>query len=130
MSDATIDISKNEGALFKSLSRNPSKIRLDRAKDINDDTARYLKRDIEDLQDEIVKLKRRREAALDLSGESALSTKPAVDFNVRNFLDEDHSMTIQIREKTIAVAAKMKRYNYLCGEFYTPDQIPNINDIE
>ena len=57
-----------QGAFFNSLKRNNKQIKEDRALAIAEDAELLYKREVEDLQTKIKRIKRDREAMLDLSG--------------------------------------------------------------
>ena len=110
-----------KGAFETSLVRSNSKIKADRAASITEDTEMILKRNIEDYGQQITKIKRERENALDLSGDNAFSLKMAQNFDAKVWLDNDERLTMSLREVAIKKNMAMKRYNYLFGERYTAD---------
>lgn len=112
-------IEGKKGLFYESAMRNPSKIRKDRAEQIVEDTEMIMKREIEDLERDIVRLQRDRNAALDLSGDNALSTKPLVDFDSKQWILTDVDYTLKIREKIIRLNVHKRRYNALFEERYT-----------
>jgi hypothetical protein len=114
MSDPKEDVVV-QGAFIASLKRNNKQIREDRADAISDDAKRLYKRTIEDEEDRLKKLKREQENMLDLSGDNALSTKPAIDFDPKVYVDVDIALGIKIRECEIKLEIAQKRYAYLFG---------------
>jgi hypothetical protein len=105
----------NNGAFFESLKRNNQKIREDRATAIADDTQLMYKRNLEDLQVTIKKLKREQENMLDLSPTSADSLVLASDFNSSEYVNKDVELSFKIRNLEIKFELAQKRYAYLFG---------------
>ena len=113
------EVNKNmesqEGAFLESLKRNNSKIRSDRAASITEDAQIIYKREVEDLELEIKKLKRERENMLDMSPTNATSLQLASDFNSKEFVQKDIEIGIRVRNLEIKVEIARKRYEYLFG---------------
>lgn len=111
------NVTKTEtaGAFVTSLRRNNTKIREDRANAISEDTQMLYKRQIEDLQVELKKVKREQENMLDLSPTSADSLVLASDFNSKGFVEKDIELGVKIRNLEIKLEIATKRYNYLFG---------------
>jgi hypothetical protein len=103
------------GAFVASLKRNNTKIREDRANSIADDTQLMYKRQIEDLQVTIKRLKRDQESMLDLSPTTADSLVLASDFNSQQFVEKDIKIGVEIRNLTIKLEVATARYNHLFG---------------
>lgn len=106
---------QNEGAFVASLKRNNAKIRSDRAASIAEDTQLLYKRQIEDLEVQIKRLKRDQENMLDLSPTHADSLVLASDFKTQEFVDKDVRIAIDIRNLEIKLELAQKRYNHLFG---------------
>jgi hypothetical protein len=106
---------ENKGAFVASLKRNNQKIRDDRATAISEDTQLYYKRQVEDLQTEIKKLKREQENMLDLSPTTADSLVLASDFNCAAFVAKDIELGVKIRNTEIKLEIATKRLEYLFG---------------
>lgn len=102
-----------QGAFVDSLKRNNKKIREDRAIAIAEDAKMIYKREVEDLQLEIKKLRREREAMLDLSPTTADSLVLASDFDSKAFVQKDISIGVQIRNLEIKLDISLARYNHL-----------------
>jgi hypothetical protein len=113
--DKTQEQEKNTGAFVSSLKRNNQKIRDDRANSIAEDTQLMYKRQIEDLQVTIKRLKRDQESMLDLSPTTADSLVLASDFNSQQFVEKDIKIGVEIRNLTIKLEVATARYNYLFG---------------
>lgn len=105
-----------KGSFFKSLNRNNSKIRGDRAIAITEDAELIFKRKLEDMQMKKKKLVRERESMLDLSPTSADSLILASDFDAEKFVEKDIEIGIQIRNLDIAIRIAQERFNYLFGD--------------
>ena len=91
-----------QGAFVSSLIRNNKKIREDRAIAI-----------VEDIQLEIKKITREREAMLDLSPTTADSLVLASDFNSKQFVEKDLQLGLKIRDLKIKLEVAQDRYNTL-----------------
>lgn len=105
------------GAFHDSLNRNSSKIRKDRAQNIYDDTKLVYRRQVEDLQLALTRLKREQDAALDLAPSDILSTVPASkDFDPVVFTDRDLEIGVKIRNLEIKLEIAQARYEFLFGE--------------
>ncbi len=106
---------KVEGAFVSSLKRNNSKIREDRATAISEDAQVMYRRQVEDLEVYIKKLRRDRESMLDLSPTDANSLKLATDFNAQEFVSKDIDLGVKIRNAEIQLEIAKNRYAYLFG---------------
>lgn len=109
------DVMEKQGAFVESLKRNNSKIRADRAQAIAEDTELVYKRQIEDLQLSIRKMKREQENMLDLSPTDAKSLVLASDFNSTEYVQKDIDLGVKIRNTEIKLEIARKRFNYLFG---------------
>lgn len=109
------EINETNGAFLGSLKRNNQKIREDRAASIAEDTNLMYKRQIEDLQVNIKRLKREQENMLDLSPTSADSLVLASDFDSKIYVDRDVDLGLKIRNFEIKLEIAQKRYAYLFG---------------
>ena len=104
---------EGQGAFVESLKRNNAKIRADRAIAIAEDAQLIYKREVEDLEIQIKRLKRERDSMLDLSPTNADSLVLATDFDSKEFVNKDIQMGIQIRNLEIKLEIATDRYNYL-----------------
>lgn len=109
-----IDIG-GSGAFVDSLKRNNAKIREDRAISIAEDAQIIYKREVEDLEIQIKRLRRERDSMLDLSPTTADSLVLATDFNSKDFVAKDIAIGVQIRNLEIKLEIARERYNYLFG---------------
>jgi len=107
---------KNNGAFLESLKRNNDAIRDDRAKAIVEDAQLLYKRESEDLNLLLKRLKREQENMLDMSPTDANSLVLATDFDAKNYVNKDLEMTVKIRNLEIKLELAIKRYKYLFGE--------------
>lgn len=102
-----------QGAFVDSLKRNNKKIREDRAIAIAEDAQLLYKREVEDLELQIKKLQRERDALLDLSPTNADSLVLASDFDGKDFVNKDLELGIKIRNLQIKLDIARERYHYL-----------------
>jgi len=103
------------GAFMESLKRNNRKIRHDRAMAIAEDTELLYKREIEDMDVSLKRLRRDQENMLDLSPSDALSLKLASDFNSKEFVEKDISLGVKIRNVRIKLDIARAQYTRLFG---------------
>jgi len=103
------------GAFLSSLKRNNAQIRGDRALAISEDAEMIYKREVEDLELQIKKMKREQESMLDLSPENAMTLKLASDFDAKAYVVKDQELSIKIHNAEIALELSQKRYEYLFG---------------
>jgi EAL domain-containing protein (putative c-di-GMP-specific phosphodiesterase class I) len=104
-----------KGAFVESLKRRSGKIKDDRATAIAEDVELIYKRTVEDLQTAIKRLKREQENAMDVSPDTALSLRPANDFNTAMFVTRDLERSVEIRKLEIKLELAEQRYKYLFG---------------
>ena len=105
----------NGTAFISSLKRNNKQIRDDRASSICEDTQLVYKKQIEDLDVLIKRMKREQENMLDLSPTTAQSLVLASDFDSKSFVEKDVELGVKIRNSEIKLEIAKKRYNYLFG---------------
>jgi hypothetical protein len=103
------------GAFFESLRRNNAKIKADRAAAISEDTELVYKRQIEDLQIAIKRMKRDQDNMLDLSPTDARSLVLAADFDCDEYVKADLDIGVKIRNTEIKLEIAQKRYEFLFG---------------
>lgn len=108
-------LKEEQGAFFSSLKRNNKQIRDDRATAIAEDTQLVYKREIEDLDLSIKKMKREQENMLDLSPTNAQSLILASDFDSNSYTKKDIDLGVKIRNAEITLDIAKKRYEYLFG---------------
>lgn len=106
---------ETQGAFFSSLKRNNKQIRDDRATAIAEDTQLVYKREIEDIELNIKKMKREQENMLDLSPTNAQSLILASDFDSNVYTKKDIDLGVKIRNAEITLDIAKKRYSYLFG---------------
>jgi hypothetical protein len=113
--ETTSAVALNEmpGAFVGSLVRNNKKIREDRALAIAEDTQTIYKREVEDIEMKIKKLKRDRENMLDLSPTTSDSLVLASDFDAKAFVEKEIKMGVEIRNLEITLEIVQKRYAHL-----------------
>ena len=103
------------GAFVSSLKRNNKQIRDDRAQSIAEDTDMVYKRQIEDLELSVKKMRREQENMLDLSPTNSMSLIVASDFDSTAYVDKDIELGVKIRNTEIKLEIAKKRYAYLFG---------------
>lgn len=106
---------KPVGAFVSSLKRNNTKIRQDRAESISEDTQTIYRRQVEDLELSIKKMKREQDNMLDLSPTDAQSLVLASDFDSNTYVAKDVELGVKIRNETIKLEIARTRYEYLFG---------------
>jgi hypothetical protein len=102
-------------AFQESLYRNNTKIRRDRADAIIEDAQLIYRREIEDLDLEMNRLKRELENMLDLSPTNAMNLTLATDFDAKGFVGKDIDIGLKIRNLEIKIGIARKRYAFLFG---------------
>ena len=102
-----------KGAFVDSLKRNNRKIREDRAVAIAEAAQIIYKREVEDLELEIKRLKRERENMLDLSPSTADSLVLATDFDAKAFVNKDLDLGVKIRNAEIKLEIGRNRLKHL-----------------
>lgn len=113
MEDVTKEV--EVGAFVASLKRNNKQIRDDRATAISEDTELIYKRQIEDLDLSIKKMKREQENMLDLSPTNAQSLVLASDFDSAAYVAKDIELGVRIRNAEITLEIAKNRFAYLFG---------------
>lgn len=96
------------------LKRNNKQIRDDRAIAIIEDAELEYKREIENMDRDLKKLIRKREAMLDLSPGNSYSLTPE-KFDAAVFVEEDLKLGIEIRNLEIKLEIATKKYTELFG---------------
>jgi len=104
-----------KGAFYESLVRNNKKIREDRAIAILEDAGTIYKREVEDLDMKIKRLRRERENMLDLSPTNTDSLVLATDFDAKSFVERDIKLGVEIRNLEITLGIAKERLNHLFG---------------
>ncbi len=103
------------GAFMESLKRNNRQIRSDRAEAIGEDAEMQYKRQVEDYDIQITRMKRQMENMLDLSPSHAQSLKLAEDFNADEYVQKDVDLGMEIWKVEQRLAIAKARYTYLFG---------------
>jgi len=104
-----------QGAFIESLKRNNKQIRSDRAEAIAEDAQVLYRRNVEDLDIKINKMKRERENMLDLHPDSAMSLKLASEFDAEEYVKTDIELGVKIRNLEIKLDIAKKQYEHLFG---------------
>lgn len=101
------------GAFASSLFRNNKKIRTDRANIIVQGAQTLYKREVEDLELALEQNIMERTNLLDLSPTNSQSLILASDFNTKDFIAKDLSLSLKIRDLKIKLEVARERYNEL-----------------
>lgn len=109
------ELENMKGAFIESLKRNNTKIREDRAVAIGEDAQLLYRREVEDLELQLKKLKREQENMLDLSPTNADSLVLASDFSAADYVKRDIDLSVKIRNLEIKIELASKRSEYLFG---------------
>lgn len=107
------ELSELKGTFVTSLMRNNKQIRDDRALAIAEDAELLFKREVEDVNTELKRLKRDRDNMLDLSGTDKNKIINPSDFDARAFVGKDLELGLKIRDCEIKLEILSKRYNEL-----------------
>lgn len=106
---------EKNGMFIYSLKRNNKQIREDRARAIMEDTQLVYRRQMEDIEINLKKMKREQENMLDLSPINAQSLVLASDFDSVAYAAKDIELGVKIRNAEITLEIAMRRYQYLFG---------------
>ncbi len=96
--------------------RNNKEIRKDRAESIIEDAQTLYQREVQDLDLARRKKVRDRDSMLDLSPTTALSLTLASDFDAKEYVAKDMTISLEIRELDIKLEIAKERYTTLFGE--------------
>jgi len=110
-----MSIEEVKGAFVDALKRNNKQIRSDRATSISEDTEMIYKRQIEDIELQLRKMKREQENMLDLSPTDANSLVLASDFDCAKYVEKDILLGLNIRNAEIKLEIAKARFDYLFG---------------
>jgi len=102
-----------KGAFIVSLKRNNKQIRDDRAAAIGEDTELLYKRQMEDLDVNLRRMRREQENMLDLSPHDTHSLVLASDFDSAEYVAKDITLGVKIRNEQIKLDIARERYQYL-----------------
>ena len=107
------EVTDKQGAFIASLKRNNKQIRDDRATAIQEDTQLLYRRQLEDLEVSLKRMRREQENMLDLSPTNAQSLILASDFKSDEYVSKDIELGVNIRNSEIKLEIAQKRYEYL-----------------
>ena len=111
----TETIEQARGAFIVSLKRNNKQIRDDRAAAIGEDTELLYKRQMEDLDVSLKRMRREQENMLDLSPHDTHSLILASDFDSADYVAKDIALGVKIRNEEIKLEIAKTRFQYLFG---------------
>lgn len=106
---------ETKGAFVLSLKRNNKQIRDDRAASIEEDAQMSYRREIEDLEMRIKRMRRTQDNMLDMSPDNAQSLILGKDFDAKAYIEMDTKLGLDIRNTEIRLEIATGRYNYLFG---------------
>ena len=109
--------------LQEMLQRTNAQIKADRALEISEGFEMTAKRKIEDLQNDIKILTRRRTGLLDLSSNSTTTLIKSGDIDVTILLENFNAFGLDIRNKRIQLNNTKESYNILFGQTYELETI-------
>lgn len=109
-------VTNAQGAFVTSLQRNNKQIKDDRAAEIGDDAETTYRRRVEDVNTQIKRVTRARNAALDLSPGDKNTLTLAKDFDAEAFADDDIQHSIDLRNLEIKLEIAQSRYKFLFGK--------------
>jgi len=118
------DIDVRNSRFAEILKRNNKQIRDDRAIAIIEDAELEYKREIENMDRDLKKLNRRRDAMLDLSPGNAYSLTPE-KFDAGLFVEEDLKLGVEIRQLEIRLEIAQNKYKDLFGVRVVVDKTAN-----
>ena len=101
------------GAFIVSLKRNNKQIRDDRAAAIGEDTELLYRRQMEDLEVSLKRMRREQENMLDLSPHDTHSLVLASDFDSAEYVAKDIGRGVKIRNEEIKLEIAKTRFQYL-----------------
>lgn len=111
----TDELSQMPGAFVTSLTRNNREIKKDRAIAIAEDAGLRYRRQVEDLEITLKRMRRQQENMLDLSPDNIHSLMVAKDFDSAEYVAKDIDLGIKIRETEIKLDIARVRWEYLFG---------------
>jgi hypothetical protein len=106
-------LNEMKGSFVSSLRRNNKQIRDDRALAIAEDAQLIFKREVEDLQTELKRVKRDRDNMLDLGGNNTTNIISLSDFDAKAFVAKDLEMGLKIRNLEIKLEIAQDSYDSL-----------------
>lgn len=104
-----------KGAFVSSLQRNNKQIKDDRATSIAEDAQLSYRREIEDLEMSIKRMRRTQDNMLDMSPENSQSLILGKDFDAAGFIEMDTKLGLEIRNANIKLEIATERYDFLFG---------------
>ena len=116
MEDAKKELNEMKGTFVGSLKRNNKQIRDDRALAIAEDAELIFKREVEDIQTELKRVKRDRDNMLDLGGNNTTNIIALSDFDAKDFVAKDLKLGLRVRELEIKLEVAESRYGELFDE--------------
>lgn len=106
-------LSELKGSFASSLMRNNAKIRNDRALAIAEDAEMLFKREVEDCNTKLKRLRRDLDNMLDLSGNETTKIISASDFDSKEFVRKSLEIGLAIRDEQIKLDILSERYTEL-----------------
>ncbi len=106
----------NIGAFVNSLKRNNKQIKADRAESIAEDAQMGFKREVEDLEMRIKRMKRAQDNLLDMSPDNADSLILGKNFDAALYIEKEMELGTNIRTAEIKLEIAKARFTYLFGD--------------
>lgn len=106
-----------KGAFVGSLKRTATDIKNDRAESIAEDAELSYRRCIEDMENNLRKLKKNRRNSLDLSPTDINSLVMGKDFDGEAFAETDIKAGFEVKKLEVKIQIAKERYEYLFGEY-------------
>ena len=113
--DARGDAPAMGGVFATSLKRNFRQIKSDRAEAITEDTELDYKRQVEDTERNLKRMRRQRDNMLDLAPATTTTLQVAEKFDAAEFVEKDIQLSVDIRNTEIQLQIAKARYNHLFG---------------
>jgi len=106
------------GYLDDSLSRSNKAIRAERGEAVKEDLALIYKREVEDIEMQVIRLNRKRLNMFDFSPTNAQSLVMAKEIDAVEIKNEDIKIRLTIRNTKIKLGIAKAAFNFLFGEVY------------
>ena len=104
-----------QGALYQSLQRTNAQIRQERGDAIAEDLEMTYKREVEDVEMKLKRLKRKQVNMFDFSPTNAQSLVMAKELDSQEIKDQDLAIALDIRNTEIKLELAKARYEHLFG---------------
>ncbi len=106
------------GHLDVSLSRSNKAIREERGEAVKEDLALIYKREVEDIEMQVIRLNRKRLNMFDFSPTNAQSLVMAKEIDAVEIKNEDIKLRLEIKVTKIRLGVAKEAFNFLFGDVY------------